>query len=359
LSDETALAPAPVTHDAPVTSSRPDFGVEQAAQELHERRSAGTVPQPEKSKEDDDPTDIAEIRYPDDRDVSTRQAARDLTAFRQQQRDMLSALDGLEQRAASEAQPAAEVKPAEQQSEPQPDAPKTKMAHQMVHEASQRAAENPELAQFAQDIDRQVRSEAATYSRGLSEAYARNGEMLQTLTGAVLKSVFGGTDPAQLAKTNPAAAQVLEQTLRVYQALDAERKNFQELSTKEAAEQQQVWARNQDRLAISLIGNDAQDLSKDVPAYLKSYGFDESEVAGLYKMGVDHRSQAILADAIRFRRAQAAARNKVAKPLPPVQRPGTLSARQVVNPAAGYEQRLNASGSIRDAVALIRARRGG
>jgi len=73
----------------------------------------------------------------------------------------------------------------------------------------------------------------------------------------------------------------------------------------------------------------------------------------------DHRIQLLVRDAILWHLAQAKANAAAAKPLPPVQRssasPSRAAARQEM--IDSLSKRLDVSGSLKDAAALVRARR--
>lgn len=97
---------------------------------------------------------------------------------------------------------------------------------------------------------------------------------------------------------------------------------------------------------------------------MKDIGFKEDELVQLWNGQAaislrDHRIQLLIRDGVRYREAQAKA--KVAtKQVPPVaQRPGTAQPPAAQHAAAveSLTQRLDKSGSLKDAAALIRARR--
>ena len=69
--------------------------------------------------------------------------------------------------------------------------------------------------------------------------------------------------------------------------------------------------------------------------------------------------QQILADATRYRMAQAGVRNASRAPRPPVMRPGVGGLQQAAEGSVldRLNQKLNQSGHINDAFELIRARR--
>jgi hypothetical protein len=111
----------------------------------------------------------------------------------------------------------------------------------------------------------------------------------------------------------------------------------------------------------------AAELQGKAVAALKAIGFDDAELGqawnGHKELSLrDHRVQLLIRDATQWREAQAKARTAAAKPVPPVQRPGSAQPR-----GAAAEQRIqnlnkqleNASGvnSLRVAAKLVAARR--
>jgi hypothetical protein len=104
-----------------------------------------------------------------------------------------------------------------------------------------------------------------------------------------------------------------------------------------------------------------QDAALDV---LRSVGFTDNDLIpawnGQDKLSLrDHRLQLVILDAVKYRDAQAAARTARPKPVPPVQRPGTAQPRTAAADQQVQElaNRLNQSGNLRDAAALLAARR--
>jgi hypothetical protein len=99
-------------------------------------------------------------------------------------------------------------------------------------------------------------------------------------------------------------------------------------------------------------------------AVLKQHGFDDAELAASWHGQKewplrDHRIQLLVRDAIRWRQAQAKAKAAAAKSLPPVQRPGASQSKAAARDEIiqNLSKRLDASGSLKDAAALLRARR--
>jgi hypothetical protein len=108
----------------------------------------------------------------------------------------------------------------------------------------------------------------------------------------------------------------------------------------------------------------AAELQKRALAVLSDLGFDEAELAqswnGQKDLSLrDHRVQLLIRDATLWREAQAKAKAAATKPVPPVQRPGAATARAGTDEARVQHltQRLEQTGSLKDAAALVRARR--
>lgn len=132
------------------------------------------------------------------------------------------------------------------------------------------------------------------------------------------------------------------------------------------------YAQEQDKLFIERAP-DFADESKRVKLQsaavetLKSLGFSEEELSkswnGQERFSLrDHRLQSLILDASRYREAQAQAKKVVAKPVPPVQRPGVAPAKNAGGEALiqNLERQLqNASGqkAMRLAAQLTQARR--
>lgn len=108
----------------------------------------------------------------------------------------------------------------------------------------------------------------------------------------------------------------------------------------------------------------AAELQKKALAVLSDLGFDEAELAqswnGAKDLSLrDHRVQLLIRDATLWREAQAKAKAAAVKPVPPVQRPGAAPSRGAASEAQvqALSKRLETTGSLRDAAALLRARR--
>ena len=139
-----------------------------------------------------------------------------------------------------------------------------------------------------------------------------------------------------------------------------------------ASEQQQRFAdfaKRQDDLFKEKVPQMADPaevakLQSGAMAVLKDHGFEEAELAASWHGQKDfslrdHRVQLLIRDAILWREAKAKAKAAVAKPLPPVQRPGTSRPKGAAQEEViqNLTKKLDASGSLKDAAALIKARR--
>lgn len=136
-------------------------------------------------------------------------------------------------------------------------------------------------------------------------------------------------------------------------------------------ETQSKWAKHvQDesaRFAESLSEADQkrlEELNRAAPDFLKERGFTPQELTDLAngkdKLSIwDHRVQSLILDGMKYQALQKAPPKAVQKPVPPVQRPGAAQPRGAANVASiqALNQRLSESGSIDDALALMRARR--
>lgn len=109
----------------------------------------------------------------------------------------------------------------------------------------------------------------------------------------------------------------------------------------------------------------AQKIADASVNLLKEVGFTDQDLAKVWNGEAsvslrDHRIQLLLLKAAKFDEAQKVAPKKVAaKPVPPVQRPGVVRAKGADNDLKikDLKQKLERSGRIEDAVALMKAER--
>jgi hypothetical protein len=141
---------------------------------------------------------------------------------------------------------------------------------------------------------------------------------------------------------------------------------------RQAQELGQLWqqfASEQDKLVTEKVpeladAKKAAELQSSALSTLKNIGFDQEELARAWQgqQGLslrDHRLQMLILDATRWREAQAKAKSVAAKPVPPVQRPGVAQGRNAAREAElqNLTHKLERTGSLRDAAALLRASR--
>lgn len=141
----------------------------------------------------------------------------------------------------------------------------------------------------------------------------------------------------------------------------------QERQTQEWSRKWQEFAEREDKLTSELIPelSDPAQRSKvqeGAIAYLKEIGFAENELGSAWNGQAslslrDHRVQSMIRDAVKFREGKATANKAVAKPLPPVQRPGVAAPRNNDASIQNLSKKLETSGKIDDAMAVVLARR--
>jgi hypothetical protein len=148
-----------------------------------------------------------------------------------------------------------------------------------------------------------------------------------------------------------------------------------EAQLRQVTEQQQrftQFAKRQDELFIEKVpefgdARKAVELQSAAVTVLKDLGFDEAELAASWQGRQDfslrdHRVQLLVRDATLWREAQQKAKAAVARPVPPVQRPGVSHPKGAAQDAVIQnlnKQLENASGvnALRTAAKLVAARR--
>ena len=97
---------------------------------------------------------------------------------------------------------------------------------------------------------------------------------------------------------------------------------------------------------------------------LNDLGFTDKELGQLYFQGDkisfrDHRMQLLIRDALRYREAREGVKTATVRPVPNVQRPGTVQPRGAADDerVKTLDARLTQTGSAKDAAALLAARR--
>ena len=162
-----------------------------------------------------------------------------------------------------------------------------------------------------------------------------------------------------------------------YARWDAQQKRIAVMSDELRATQQrqalelsQQWAHfaeQQDQLFADKVPDivdpgKAPKLRESAVNVLKDRGFGEQELAQLWNGQAaislrDHRLQLLVLDAVKFADAQRAAKAALTKPVPPVQRPGVAQQKTGDAEIQALKQKLERTGSARDAAALVAAQR--
>lgn len=153
-------------------------------------------------------------------------------------------------------------------------------------------------------------------------------------------------------------------------ALKAELDGAQDRQAREWQSKWAEFAAREDRLIAERIPELADPakrakVQEGALAYLQDIGFTEQELGSAWNGQAslslrDHRLQGMIRDAVKYREGQAAAKKAIAaKPLPPVQKPGVAPPRGAANDQniQTLSKKLEGSGKITDAVALVLARR--
>jgi hypothetical protein len=148
------------------------------------------------------------------------------------------------------------------------------------------------------------------------------------------------------------------------QALQSEAQVAEQRQAQELSQKWQSFAAEQDKLFAEKVPDladpaKATKLRESAVKVLTDIGFTDQELAAAWngERGVslrDHKVQLLILDAMKWRDAEAKAKQVTAAPKPPVQRPGTQQARPSAAEAEiqALQQKLDQTGSLRDAAAL-------
>lgn len=246
------------------------------------------------------------------------------------------------------------------------------------------------IAEREQDREREIRrsqNEAAEKTKAVTakeqqlEALRQQYESQLPQIAAMLQSAQAGefgdiqsiSDVEKLSVEDPLRYLKWTAHQSKVAAVQREMQQAQERQTKEFSEKFSKYADEQDKLAIEEIPELADNekgnkLRSQVQNYLSNIGVSQDDLAASWngKAGIslrDAKWQRVLADAARYQEVKTAGRNAVAKPLPPVQRPGVAKAPgadKATQIQALQQQLSSASGqkAIRIAAQLMRLERG-
>ena len=194
-------------------------------------------------------------------------------------------------------------------------------------------------------------------------------QILQAQQGDEFADIKTQADIDRIAKDDTARYVKWSEKQRLIAAVQEQIKTAQERSAREALHDLVAFGKRQDELFVEKVPEfadpaKAAKLADAAVAVLKDVGFTDQEMALLWTGQAriplrDHRMQLLIVDGIKFREAQQKAKQAVAKPVPPVQRPGVSQPRGAAQDAAiqALSKRLETSGNLKDAAALIAARR--
>lgn len=153
------------------------------------------------------------------------------------------------------------------------------------------------------------------------------------------------------------------------QASRVEREQAQHRQAHEYAQQWNMFAAQQDQLFTEKHPEIVKDKAKaakvgtDAVTRLREHGFEDQEIAALWNGQVslslrDARAQQLVLDSIELAEIKAKSKAAVARAVPPVQRPGVSRPRNAGTEALqALSEKLNQTGSAKDAARLIAARR--
>lgn len=157
-----------------------------------------------------------------------------------------------------------------------------------------------------------------------------------------------------------------------WQALQAKSVQAQQAQQREAQEAQAQYQKYVDAETERFLAeapefadpNRAPALQAEVKGMFNDHGVEDEELAAVWSGNTpisvhDHRVQMIIRDAMRYRMATKKAATAAKQTARPVQRPGTAKTKAEAQSARleTLENKLNSTGSIDDAVALLRAGR--
>ena len=263
---------------------------------------------------------IIPVEYQDGRDkdakVTVTQAAKDLGQYRaevraEQNQKLQALLNELTGQPPAEAQQAAP----EWQPEPQP-AP--------AEQPTQPPEQKWQAAEQSAEIARQ------TYVLALNTLLFGNEQAAREFS-----DIKTTQDLARLSNQDPARLQQYYANFQRHQALQQELGRVREQQRAIAAQEFEPYSKNQDALVEAMVPELSSNadasvrtrLQTEALEMLQSAGFDNKELTRAWNGGErfsmrDARVQRVIADAAKWRMAQAKAVAAAKKPVPPVQRPG-------------------------------------
>ena len=366
----------------PVTD-KPDPELEQA--QAIERIIDRDPPSPiiERAYQKTDGPDRGE-HYPDQGTVSAERAARELAdvreaeaALAEMERDAVTAVE------IDLARHNAQPQPEAQQTESQPVAqPQQQNAPADVDPELQSLLSNPKIlsaltdhysAAQAQVAAAQTQAEAQT-SAAIQQAADWSRQNAEFAAAAILaRPELQGIPAAQLpgalkalATANPQAAAQIQQQLTQVQILAQQAQQAQQVAHQRAQQQFAQVAAQHDAAFDQTLANETPEtrtaIKQGAMQLLVDSGMTPEQIqwnwnnSGLLR---SFAAQSILADAARFRLNKAAIANKVSRPVPQVNRPGSSVDRPdaASRDSFALEQRYQGDLNVKQAAQLLQGRR--
>jgi len=178
-------------------------------------------------------------------------------------------------------------------------------------------------------------------------------------------------DAEKLLDTDPLRYMKWDAHQKKIQAVQSQMQAVQQRTAEELNRKWEEFSTEQDKLFHEKLPDmadpvKAEKITKAAVSYLTNSGFEPEELTKLWhgKAGIslrDARVQLIIAEAVKYREAQEAAKKAKTQTVPPVQRPGVAQPKGASDAAKLKElsAQLTRTGSARDAAALLAARRAG
>jgi hypothetical protein len=169
-------------------------------------------------------------------------------------------------------------------------------------------------------------------------------------------------DPFRFAKFQANQARIQDVQRRMSEAQTRQQREAQDSFARFADEQDRLFLEKAPEFADAKTAEKAR--TEAAKFLTETVGFEQSELAAMWngEKGLslrDARAQSLVRDAMKWRSAQTAAKAAAAKPVPPVQKPGVASSPRdaASSNIQALERNLERTGSLRDAAALLAARR--
>ncbi|MDO8597520.1 MAG: hypothetical protein Q7R45_12965 [Sulfuricaulis sp.] len=224
-----------------------------------------------------------------------------------------------------------------------------------------------EVAEQRRAVDAE-RQQAVTARQQYEAAIPNALTVLNNHLTTQYQDVQSWDDVQRMASEDPARYSEWSAMTQRAQALQGEYQALQERQYAEQVQQFNAYVTREDETFIAKAPEFANPekavkLQADVRDTLEDVGFKGDEIraawAGQPINIRDHRVQLLIRDAMRYRVAQKALKTSPPKVVQQVQRPGNASAKgeRGAERVAALTQKLEHTGSIKDAVALYRARK--